>query len=293
MAASVLMPKLGNSVESVILVAWKKQVGDAVAVDDALCEVETDKATMEVPSTVAGILLARLVTEGAEVAVMTPIAVIGAAGEVVAEAGAAPPTGPAVDRRGRGLLRPRPLPQRSRRLPPASPARRFRPVPATWRSARASTPPAWPAAAPAGVSIERDVQAAAAAQPKLTPVAKAMIAEGGYAVPPQGSGPGGRVTSKDLIRGEEPRAPPVAAPAAPVAVPPPPAPAADGEFESIAVRGVRKIIAERMLQLAAEHGAVDDERSGLRRGALLAYRQRLKASDQASLGLQGRLRSTT
>ena len=94
MAASVLMPKLGNTVESVIVVAWKKQVGDAVAVDDALCEVETDKATMEVPSTVAGTLLARLVVEGAEVAVMTPIAVIGVVGEAVGETGTARASGP-------------------------------------------------------------------------------------------------------------------------------------------------------------------------------------------------------
>ena len=152
MAASVLMPKLGNSVESVILVAWKKQVGDAVAVDDALCEVETDKATMEVPSTVAGILLARLVTEGAEVAVMTPIAVIGAAGEVVAEAGAAPRLARRRQCRRSGFCARGHCGNASRRLLPASPARRFRPVPATWRSGRASTPAAWRAAAPAAVS---------------------------------------------------------------------------------------------------------------------------------------------
>ncbi|MCB0151313.1 MAG: E3 binding domain-containing protein, partial [Caldilineaceae bacterium] len=47
--------------------------------------------------------------------------------------------------------------------------------------------------------IERDVLAAIATQPKLTPVAKAMMAEGGFAVPAQGSGPGGRVTSRDLV----------------------------------------------------------------------------------------------
>ncbi|MFZ1770606.1 MAG: E3 binding domain-containing protein, partial [Caldilinea sp.] len=53
--------------------------------------------------------------------------------------------------------------------------------------------------------IERDVQAAISAQPKLTPVAKAMVAEGGFAVPAQGSGPGGRVTSRDLRKEEETR----------------------------------------------------------------------------------------
>ncbi len=58
MATAVVMPKQGNSVESCIIVSWKKHVGDAVAVDDVLCEVETDKATMDVPSPVAGTLLA-------------------------------------------------------------------------------------------------------------------------------------------------------------------------------------------------------------------------------------------
>ena len=58
MATAVIMPKLGNTVESTIIVEWKKQVGDDVAEGDILCDVETDKAVMEVPSTVAGTLLA-------------------------------------------------------------------------------------------------------------------------------------------------------------------------------------------------------------------------------------------
>ncbi|MEZ4556105.1 MAG: biotin/lipoyl-containing protein [Caldilineaceae bacterium] len=83
MATAVIMPKLGNTVESTIIVEWKKQVGDDVAEGDILCDVETDKAVMEVPSTVAGTLLALLAGAGDEVPVMTEIAVIGAAGEDV------------------------------------------------------------------------------------------------------------------------------------------------------------------------------------------------------------------
>ncbi len=83
MATAIVMPKQGNTVENVIIVGWKKQVGDSVAVDDALCEVETDKATLEVPSTVAGTLLATLFAAGDEVPVMAPIAWIGEAGESV------------------------------------------------------------------------------------------------------------------------------------------------------------------------------------------------------------------
>ena len=84
MATAVVMPKQGNSVESCIIVSWKKQVGDSVAVDDVLCEVETDKATMEVPSPVAGTLLAAFFSEGDDVPVMVNIAAIGQPGEDVA-----------------------------------------------------------------------------------------------------------------------------------------------------------------------------------------------------------------
>ncbi len=56
MATAVVMPKQGNSVESCIIVNWKKHVGDTVAVDDVLCEVETDKATMDVPQPGAAVI---------------------------------------------------------------------------------------------------------------------------------------------------------------------------------------------------------------------------------------------
>lgn len=59
-------------------------MGDTVAVDDVLCEVETDKATMEVPSPVAGTLLAAFFQEGDDVPVMVNIAAVGQPGEDVA-----------------------------------------------------------------------------------------------------------------------------------------------------------------------------------------------------------------
>ena len=85
MATPVIMPKQGNSVESCIIVDWKKQVGDPVAVDDVLCEIETDKATLEVPSPAAGTLLAVFFQAGDDVPVLTTIAVVGKPGEDVGE----------------------------------------------------------------------------------------------------------------------------------------------------------------------------------------------------------------
>lgn len=81
MATIVVMPQLGNSVESCIVVEWQVAVGDTVAVDQTLCSIETDKSTMEVPSTEAGTVLKLLWDEGDEVPVKDPLVIIGEAGE--------------------------------------------------------------------------------------------------------------------------------------------------------------------------------------------------------------------
>jgi pyruvate dehydrogenase E2 component (dihydrolipoamide acetyltransferase) len=81
MATTVIMPKQGQSVESCIIVSWKKHAGDAVKAGDILCEVETDKATFEVESPAEGTLLAIFHEQGADVPVLAPIAAIGKPGE--------------------------------------------------------------------------------------------------------------------------------------------------------------------------------------------------------------------
>ncbi len=78
------MPRQGQSVESCIILEWKKQEGDAVVAGEILCEVETDKATFEVESPADGVLLQRLYAEGDEVPVLERIAYVGAEGETVA-----------------------------------------------------------------------------------------------------------------------------------------------------------------------------------------------------------------
>jgi len=81
MAQQVLMPKQGNSVETCILLEWKKEEGDTIAAGDIICEAETDKATIEVESTADGVLLKKLYAVDDEVPVQVPIAVIGQQGE--------------------------------------------------------------------------------------------------------------------------------------------------------------------------------------------------------------------
>ena len=92
MATPIKMPDLGTTVEVVTLVAWLKQVGEPVKRGEPLCEVETDKATDQLESAAAGVLLRQVVPAKSEVRSGTVIAYIGAPGEVIPEASASPPT---------------------------------------------------------------------------------------------------------------------------------------------------------------------------------------------------------
>ena len=67
MATEVRVPALGESVTEATVATWFKKAGDQVAVDDMLCELETDKVTVEVPSPVAGTLAEIVAAEGATV----------------------------------------------------------------------------------------------------------------------------------------------------------------------------------------------------------------------------------
>lgn len=73
---TVKMPKLGETVDEVVILGWVKQEGDVVAVGEILVEVETDKVDTELPSPVAGTLVSHLVAEGDEVATGDPVCLI-------------------------------------------------------------------------------------------------------------------------------------------------------------------------------------------------------------------------
>ena len=70
----ITMPRLSDTMEEGTIAAWHKQVGDQVKVGDILCEIESDKATMEYEAYEAGTLTAILVPNGGLVAIGTPIA---------------------------------------------------------------------------------------------------------------------------------------------------------------------------------------------------------------------------
>ncbi len=256
MAKPILMPKLGNTVESVIILTWHVAVGDVVEAGAPLCEVETDKAALTVESAESGILLARFYEEGAEVPVLSNIAVVGLAGESVAEfkpqaapAPAAPPAGAsetqadvAGDSQKRIHISPR-----ARQL-----AQR-----------KGINIAGLPGSGPAGRIIERDIEAAWQAQAKITPVAQAMLDSGDFEL--ADSAARGRVGKQDLV-------------------PAPVSAQKERPITEIPLRGPRRTIAARMLQSMQSTAQLTLHRSADAR-ALLSFRRRLKESD-AALGLR-------
>ncbi len=90
----VKVPQLSESVAEATLLQWKKQPGEAVAIDEILVEVETDKVVLEVPAPAAGVLAAHVVAGGATVLAEQVIAQIDTEGKasaaVPAKAAAAP-----------------------------------------------------------------------------------------------------------------------------------------------------------------------------------------------------------
>ena len=95
----ITMPALGESVSEGTVTRWLKNIGDSVAADEALLEVSTDKVDTEIPSPVAGTLLAIDVAVDTTVPVGARLGLIGSAGAVVAPSApvvASPPVAPVV-----------------------------------------------------------------------------------------------------------------------------------------------------------------------------------------------------
>jgi len=276
MAKEILMPRQGNTVESCILLEWRKQEGDAVKAGDILCEVETDKATFEVESDAEGTLLKILHQEEEDVPVLEPIAVIGEPGEDLSgwERG-----GP--EESQQAAEEPAPL-KTEKPEPAASQPSQPQVTDGSDGGILAISPRAKNLAeakgldytqlrgtGPGGRIIERDVQQALGAGEPLTPAAIAEQVASGKTAPPQGTGIGGRVTAGD-VRTHQPKPEPSRA------MPDQPFP---GPVESQPVKGVRKLIAERMHQSLQSTAQLTLDASADAR-SLLAYRKKLKQSPE-------------
>lgn len=186
----VVMPQMGVSVSEGTVTRWLKQPGEAIALDEPLLEISTDKVDTEVPSPGEGVVAEIRVQEGETVEVGTVLATIAPAGAAVA----GPPSEPA------------PVEPVAATPPPA---------------ASAETPTAPPTPAPT------EPVAAGNGRTFVSPVVARIAAEHG--VDPNaiaGTGQGGRVTKKDILAHIESGAPEAAAPAPAAPAPAAPAPAA-------------------------------------------------------------------
>jgi pyruvate dehydrogenase E2 component (dihydrolipoamide acetyltransferase) len=252
--ADVTLPQLGETVTEGTITKWFKAVGDAVALDEPLFEVSTDKVDTEVPSPIAGTVMEIRVNEGDTVPVGAVIAVVGdgadAAAEpaatskapVGAEAPAGAPGAAEADASGDGAAAPPTEPAPAAEAPapaaeaPAPAAEAPAPPPAP-EPAAGQALPAPPEAAPAAPAAE--AAASGGDNRLLSPVVRRLVNEHGLdPAAIEGTGTGGRITREDVLAHIDKtgsRAQPAAAapaPAAPTpaaaaeAPPPAPAPAA-------------------------------------------------------------------
>ena len=267
MATIVVMPQLGNSVESCIIVEWMIAEGDSVAVDQTLASIETDKSTMEVPSTAEGTVLKILWEEGDEVPVKDPLIIVGEPGEdisgLVPGGDDAPveetPIEQTTSRHGTT-----PACASERATGAVSPRAR-----ALAASAGLDTATITEGSGPHGRVIERDVAAAIAAGPVLTSAARAAGVSA-----TEGTGIGGRVSVADAGRAAE---------AAPAAVAAPAGADFPGASTTAPLKGVRKVVAKRMMESLTTTAQLTLNTTANAAG-ILALRKKVKNADEA-LGL--------
>lgn len=216
MAAYLKMPKLSDTMSEGTLVKWLKQEGDTVSMDEDIAEVETDKATMAMPSFDEGILHKIYVKEGETVA-------LGASLALILEPGEEPPADadqpPAVASSS--------APAEKAESPDEAKDKTETP------SAEIPTDTGKPAAA-------AKASAPAGGRIKASPLARKLAEEQGVDLRRlSGSGPGGRIVKKDVLNA------PAGGGGSPLGLLPPPASRSD---QSIALSGMRRVIAQRLIE---------------------------------------------
>ena len=250
MPTEILMPALSPTMEEGTLARWLVKEGDTISSGDIMCEIETDKATMEFEAVDEGVLGKILVAEGTEgVKVNAPIAVLLEDGESADDISAAPAAA----------------------APAAAPA-------------EAAPAAAAPAAAPAPAAPK----SADGARIFASPLARRIAADKGLDLSQvTGSGPHGRIVKADVEGLTQTAAPAAAAPAptpaaAPAAAAAPAGPSTDmilkmyegRDFEEVSLDGMRKTIAARLTEAkqSIPHFYL---RRDIQLDALMAFRSQL------------------
>ena len=227
-ATIVSMPALGESVTEGTVTRWLKKVGDAVAADEALLEVSTDKVDTEIPSPVSGTVLSIDVPVDSTVAVGARLASIGVSG-------------------GAAAAKPTPAPVQA--APVVSTPAPVAPTPAPVVSTPAPVQAA-PVVAPAPIATS-SAAAVRADDAYVTPIVRKLAAEAGVNLSTiKGTGVGGRIRKEDILAAT-PRAAATptavvmastaAAPRGPIAVSP-------LRGTTVSMSRLRKVIADRMVE---------------------------------------------
>ena len=225
MSTEIKVPTLGESVTTATVARWMKQPGEAVAADEALVELETDKVTVEVTAPSAGVLTSITVPEGTEVEVGSILGLLEAGGTATAAPRPVTASAPAA---------PTPVAPT-----PVAPAPVSTPGPAANPSAGINPPPR-----PLG-PVSRPAPPPIVAIPAHAPLPAAarLIEESQIAAADVGTGTGkdGRITKGDVMAF-------LNRPAAPVAATPAPKPARTEEAGEQRVRmtRLRRTIAARL-----------------------------------------------
>ena len=227
MSVELVIPPLGESIAEGTIAKWLKGVGDYVATDEPLAELETDKVTVTLPAPTSGVLTAQLYEVGAAVKVGATIGTIDPSGKPAAKAAPSPaPAAPAASP-----------------APAAAPAPAASPAPAAPQASAASPAPAAalhaPAAAPAAAGHGG---AASTVRQALTPNTRKLLRE-------QGIDPASTV----LGAVPQPASAAAATPATAATAATAPAAAPRGAEEVVPMSPLRKRIAERLVE--AQHSA--------------------------------------
>jgi pyruvate dehydrogenase E2 component (dihydrolipoamide acetyltransferase) len=223
MPTEVKLPRLGQGMESGVIVRWLKSEGDTVSKGEPLYELDTDKVTQEVEAEVDGTLVQIVVPEG-EVEVGATVAVIGDDGAAPAEATEAEPAADTAEAEPAALA----AAEAAKPSEPAPEAAAEAPAP----SPEAPAPP--PAQAPPNAATREGGRV------KASPLARRIARERGVDLSSlQGTGPDGRILAEDVEK--------AAAAGTPAAAPPAAAPAA-AEVEVVQLTSIRKTIARRLTE---------------------------------------------
>jgi pyruvate dehydrogenase E2 component (dihydrolipoamide acetyltransferase) len=228
----VLMPQLGETVAEGKITKWFKSAGEPVKPGDNLFEIETDKVSMEVPSTTTGVLSEIRVPEG-------EVALVGAVVAVIADGSAAAASAPTAAAKSPALAT-APVAPKRQETPPQKPAAQqdTRPIKLDpFFEVRTPEHNFGPARLPGGTTV--------------TPLARRLAGEAGIELSHiRGSGPHGRIVARDVE--DAPR--PARAGAVGLA-----GPSADeikalyapDSYEEVPLDGMRRTIAARLTQAAA------------------------------------------